>query len=411
MILEPDRRAFVALALASAALASERRVLARARREPTLASDVGTYVGFGEHRVGTAGERKTARWLSQRMQKLGFTSRIEPFAMPTLLDPAGHLFVGGETLNVFPQWHPPLAILGRKLSAPLDVLSAQAGPRSLRFVPEPISFAPNWNPALDQLVREATAKGALALILAVDIPSGDLFVCNQHNTAPMPIPVALIAKRDLPRLISRKGSISSLRLTGKRVQSSSTNVIASKPGVGQHIVISTPLTGWFSCGGERGPGIALWLRMAKLLAGSKRPVMMLGTGSHEIGHHGIEHHLSQHKLDPKDVALWLHFGASLAATRLDKAANFTSPQYLVGLPETEAVAKAAFGKHLPIYVPGGPRTQGEAGPIITAGYRNFIGMSGMFPAFHTRADRGEAIDFAVLEEIAMAAETVLQSFG
>jgi hypothetical protein len=407
---DTSRRSFIALALAMTA-ASEQRVLAGPRATPTLEQDLASYVGFGEHRVGTIGERKTARWLNGRMEQLGYNSRIEPFIVPTLLNPAGSIRAGAESFTAFPQWMPPPALLNKTLSAPLQFLGAEAGPASLRFVADPIGFTAGWTPALDKMAKEAATKGALALILAINIPSGDLFVCNQHETGPLPLPVALIAKRDLPRLKAQLGAAASLRLNGKSVQANSYNVVARKSGKGQQIVVSTPLTGWFSCGGERGPGIALWLRMAKLLSKSSRPVLMLGTGSHEIGHHGIEHHLGHHALAPNDVALWLHFGASLAATRLDKAAGFTSPQYLVGLADTEARAREAFGKHIQVYVPGSARTQGEAGPIIAGGYRNFIGMSGMFPAFHTPMDRGEAVDFAKLEEIALSAEMLLKGYG
>jgi hypothetical protein len=404
-----NRRSFLALAMA-ASTASGQRVLARSSVTPSLAQDLATYVGFGEHRVGTAGEHRTARWLNGRMQQLGFNSRIEPFVVPTLLNPAGLLRAGDERIAAFPQWMPPHSVLGKTLSAPLQLQGAEAGPASLRYLADPVGFTAGWTPALDKMANDA-AKGALALILAINISSGDLFVCNQHDAKPLPLPVALIAKRDLPRLNAKDAGVASLRLSGRPVKANSLNVVANKPGVGQNIVVSTPLTGWFSCGGERGPGIALWLRMAKLLAQSPRPVLMLGTGSHEIGHHGIGHHLSHHALAPDDVALWLHFGASLAATQLDKGAGFNSPQYLVGLADTEARAREAFGKRIPIYVPGSPRTQGEAGPIIAGGYRNFIGMSGMFPAFHTPADRGDAVDFEGLEAIALSAEALITAFS
>jgi hypothetical protein len=407
----PNRRSFLALAMATTVASASGASARKRTAAPSLADDVGTYVGFGPHRVGTPGQRKTARWLSGRLDRLGFETRVEPFAMETILNPTGSLRFAGETISAFPQWYPPKAALGKALTAPLKPLSEAAGQPSLRFVDTPIGFAPNWNKGLDQLAEAAAAKGALALILAIDIPSGDLFVCNQHSSTPLPLPVALVAKRDLPRLAAGAGQGASLRLSGKSATVDGANVVATKPGIGQRIIISTPLTGWFTCGGERGPGIALWLRMAKLLAASPRPVTMLGTGSHEIGHHGIEHHLAEHPIEPADVALWLHFGASLGATRLDEGAGFKSPQYLVGLPETEARAKAAFAKHLPFYVAGGPQTQGEAGPIIAAGHRSFMGMSGMFPAFHTEADRGEAIDFAKLEEIAGAAEGLLRQFA
>jgi hypothetical protein len=397
----------LALPLAAPFAGSVAAMSFRSQPAPTLADDLAHYVGLGVHRAGTTGERKTALWLKARLQKLGYSSQMDRFPISTIMNPSGRLKLADHDLNVFPQWMPTANAFG-EISASLRALSDDAGPATIRFVASPVSFTANWNRALDQLAVEAKAKGAVALVVAIDIPSGDLFVCNQHSHDPLPLPVALIAKRDLPHLQAAVGAPSNLRLKGKPTKTHSLNVIGEKAGKGRRIVISTPLTGWFSCGGERGPGIALWLRLARYLATVKVPVTVLGTGSHEIGYLGIDHALAKYGPKPDDVALWLHFGASLAATRLDREFAFTSPQYLVGLADSAQLAKDAFAAQLPIYVPGDAKTQGEAGPIIAAGYRNFIGMSGMFPTFHTPVDRGQAVDFVGLEQIALEAEGLVQ---
>jgi hypothetical protein len=266
-------------------------------------------------------------------------------------------------------------------------------------------------------VSEAAAKGAAALIMAIKHPTDDLFVCNQHSHAPFPIPVALVAGRDLALIgkvaqaagASGKTSHVTLTFSGETVTTKGLNLIGRKPGKGRMIVLSTPLTGWFGCGGERGPGIALWLRMAQALAGSERPVLMLGTGSHEVGHLGMEHALSHGAPSPNEVALWLHFGASLAATKLDAQYRFKTPQYLVGLPASESWAKTALSKHMPFYVEGTSATLGEAEQVIGAGHQRFVGVSGFFPGFHTPFDDGRSVDFEKLEEIAQASLALIQS--
>jgi hypothetical protein len=173
------------------------------------------------------------------------------------------------------------------------------------------------------------------------------------------------------------------------------------------------LRGGFHCGGERGPGIALWLRMAAHLSKQERPVLMLGTGSHEVGHLGMEYALknagSNSAPNPADVALWLHFGASLGASRLDSVYGSKTQQYLVGLEATAAAAKAALSSVMPFYVPGNKQTLGEAGQVIGAGHQNFVGLSGIFPTFHTPKDKGEAIDYAKLDLIRQGAEALIQS--
>jgi hypothetical protein len=367
-----------------------------------LANDVAQYVEFGEHRVGTEAELKTAQWLQQRLQGLGFATQLDRFSVRTLLEPSASLKIGDFSTTAFPQWLPPAQSLGQTVSSPLMLFeSPQAGP-AIRLIEKPFPFAANWTPKLDALVNEAKAKNATALVLAIDHSANGLFVSNQHSHDAFPIPVILIAKRDLNNLVARLPLASGnaqLQIGGRLVDAQSINVVAKKQGAGKAIVVSTPLTGWFQCGGERGPGIALWLHVASVLAKSDRPVILLGTGSHEVGHFGMEHALAHGAPKPEEVALWVHLGASLGATKLDAQYQFKSPQALIARPTSEAFAKTHLSTNLPIYVPGTKATLGEAGQVIGAGHERFVGMSGFFPGFHTPEDLGQAVDYAALEAL------------
>jgi hypothetical protein len=381
------------------------------RSPKILSDDVAHYVKLGEHRAGTEVELQTAQWLKQRLQGLSYATKLDPFPIETLLQPSGHLRVGDFTVNAFPQWLPPATTLGKPISNRILPLDAFDTTPAIRIVTKAIAFTANWIPRLDAMVTEAKKKNAAALVIAIDHSADGLFVCNQHSHDAFPIPVALVGKRDLKALVEI-GQISSgpqaeLQLNGQPTKASAYNVVAQKSGVGKTIVISTPLTGWFRCGAERGPGIALWLRAAAMLATSQRPILLLGTGSHEFGHFGMEHALAQTIPKPNEVALWLHFGASLGATKLDTQYRFKSPQALVARPATEAIARATLSANLPIYVPGTATTLGEAGQVIAAGYEQFVGMSGFFPGFHTAEDKGESIDFDILEKIAQGSEDLI----
>jgi hypothetical protein len=383
---------------------------------PSLSDDVAKYVGFGHHRAGDLGERRTADWLSRRLSALGYQTQVDPVPIQTLLNPGGRLTISGKTTELFPQWLPPVGALGTAIKAPLLPLEAETRTPAIRILSSPAKNSANWVPAFDALVRDAVDKNAVALVIAVDHAADGLYVCNQHAHSPFSIPVGLCARADLSALgqAARLRAVGSqtealFQLEGQMKKTKALNVIGRKPGKGRTLVISTPLTGWFHCGGERGPGIALWLRTAAQLARQPNPVLMLGTGSHEIGHLGMEYALAHRTApSPADVALWLHFGASLGATRLDARYNFKSVQALVGLPETEALAKATLSALIPFYLTGNGKTLGEAGQIIGAGYNRFIGLSGFFPTFHTAEDRGEAIDFGTLEAIAKAANALIQ---
>src|SRR5258705_2382187 len=93
------------------------------------------------------------------------------------------------------------------------------------------------------------------------------------------------------------------------------NVVARLgAGKGPVIVASTPMTGWYSCVCERGPGIANFLALARTVAAEKLPgnFVFVATAGHEIGHGGMELFLKQGAPPPQDTLGWVQFGASKA---------------------------------------------------------------------------------------------------
>jgi hypothetical protein len=376
-----------------------------------LPDDVKTFVGFGEHRAGTPQETATAIWFQHRLEGLSYEAELQTFPIRTILEPGGSITVGNATVNGFPQWPPPAAALGNMITAPFLPLDAGPDEPSIRIMTQPAPLSGNWSAAQDALVADAVAKGALALVLAPGDPTGDLYVSNQHNSAPFPIPVLLIARRDLAQLAphaAQRGAPARLTLTGAMTDTNAINVIARKPGHGRTLVLSTPLTGWFHCGAERGPGIAVLLRMAAIFARSPRPVLVLGTGSHEIGDYGMEHLLAHGAPPPDEVACWMHFGASLAATKLDTKSGTVSPKVMIGTETSQTWVRAALSPQVPIYLNGSAASPGEAGQVLGARHTRFAGLIGTFPGFHTPTDRGEAIDFELLEKIADASASLIQ---
>jgi hypothetical protein len=404
------RRAVCASAIGAVPLVAGFSAATAQGRVPSLADDVNTYVSFGEHRAGMPSEERTAAWIRGRLDNLGYQTEFQKFPIRTLLQPGGQMTVGSTQAALFPQWLPPAASLGKLMEATLLPLDApQAGP-SIRLITQAMLPAGNWGATQDAWVNEAAAKGALALVFAADERTGEVYASNQHDFTPLPIPVGLLARRDLPRLAEMaRGSpqVARMALTGEVTDTHSINVVARKAGRGPILVISTPLTGWFHCGAERGPGIAVLLRTAAMLAATERPVWVLGTGSHEMGHLGMAHVLKNNPPAPADVGFWFHFGASLASTQLDARYGVKSPQFVVGTTSSEALVRPALSPLVAAYANGNAKTPGEAGQVLGAGHTRFAGMIGTFPGFHTPADRGEAIDFAQLEKIAEASAKLI----
>jgi hypothetical protein len=156
------------------------------------------------------------------------------------------------------------------------------------------------------------------------------------------------------------------------------------PPVPDPVIITTPLSGWFNCAGERGTGIAVALDLAADLAQSGQPVFVLGTTSHEFENYGVEQYLEANEVMPRAV---FHIGASVAAAVPDATTGqmalapfrwFTARTEVDSLRSVMAQAGFFFR----------PAFAGEA--IIWAAHlpasTPLFSVAGTFPLFHTPQD-------------------------
>src|SRR4029450_2643853 len=100
-------------------------------------------------------------------------------------------------------------------------------------------------------------------------------------------------------------------ISARRVPDQAENLVARfGSGADAPLVITTPLTGWFTCAGERGTGIAVALELAREL-GSSMPVVVIATTGHALENYGTRQQLEAGLgFAPRAV---IHIGASLAA--------------------------------------------------------------------------------------------------
>ena len=367
----------------------------------SLAQDVATYVGFGEHRCGTLAESRTVEWLRGRLLAEDYAVRRASFPIDTVIDPDGWLRAGNLEVPAFPQWLTPTHGLGRPIDGRLRPLpSAEQG--SIAYVEQPFRLNAYWQSDQQAAAIAARSAGAGALIIAMDDPTDGIYVCNQEAEVDLPVPVGIVNRSGLAtvKALGRQGAPVELQLTGHRRRSKGFYLAAHKPGIGGAIVISTPLTGWFRCGAERGPGIGLMLRLARTLTRSPRPIWLLATGGHELGHLGMKQALASGALPkPDETALWIHLGAGIGAQALDDTYKVKSPQALTVHAELEPLITGLFPPQAWSRLSPSPKSPGEAGDVVGAGYHRILGVLGGFPGFHTPGDDGRAVDFKTLAKI------------
>ncbi|WP_328714270.1 hypothetical protein [Nocardia salmonicida] len=181
------------------------------------------------------------------------------------------------------------------------------------------------------------------------------------------------------------------KLCAERVDASADNIVAwfGAP-VDDPILITTPLTGWFTCAAERGPGIAIALELCAEMA-ARHPVLFVGTTGHEVDYVGDRAYLAglSASLRPRMI---LHLGASLAAAVPGPTPNsqmlaisrtgtpspeiFGDPRLMLALAEGRFLPTDKFNGEGPLWRDAMPNS-----PLLS--------VTGAFPQFHTPSDTAD----------------------
>jgi hypothetical protein len=197
-----------------------------------------------------------------------------------------------------------------------------------------------------------------------------------------------------------------LRLHARVEPGTSANVVATLGGAADDpFVVTTPLTGWFRCAGERGTGLAIALEVACRLA-AEHPVLFVGTTGHEIGHLGARAFRRENaELRPRVV---LHLGASVAAADVapDGGLHLSPFRFAVAcaLRAREAVEVALRPASLPLAAESASEWPGEGEEWRATG-SPVLSFTGGFSAFHAPDDLPERVTSPAL--LAVTCEAVL----
>lgn len=348
------------------------------------------YAALGDHRTGTAVDAATLEWFSGRLRGIGAVVTHVPYEFPRY-DVRWRLLVDGEEVPSLPLFYEGT---GR----------VRTGDAAVARLPV---RADGVAEGLDANIEAARRDGRPALVVATAAPSGRLVVANRAPGVASGLPTICVAGAEAERLTS--GALE-LDLDAEVVPGRSANVVgrlgperATAP-----VLVTTPLSGWFRCAGERGTGIAIALSLAQRLA-ETRPVVVLGTTGHELDFLGLRRHLAGVAERPAAV---IHLGASAAARGEDGALS-TSVRVVAASPGLDAAAAAAAMR------PVGRAYQGvTAAPSTFPGWRGeaalwapydlpLLSVSGASPYFHTPDDLPDVSTTPALLETMAAALTDL----
>jgi hypothetical protein len=289
-----------------------------------LYRDVLRYSDLGEHRAGTEVDRATSEWLFREIREAGLDARMAPVAFRQFFPEHHSLTVDDRQLECFPLWWPTVtgptpmaaALAAYREGGPPGHLAGKIG--VITFPRPRGSSTITAGSYHNALIKAAADAGAVAIAAITPERSGDFIGQNAgYGETPWPVPVLLVAGRDEEFLnkAAAEGREAFFLLDGSYRSATLDNVIGTIGGTDNLVVVTTPSSGWFRCAGERGPGVALWLAMARWA--SRRPRTDLGflfaaTPGHELHGVGMRQFLDEEAPPPDKVRCWIHFGAGAA---------------------------------------------------------------------------------------------------
>ena len=320
------------------------------------------YTGFGDHRTGTTVDDETREWFADELAARG--AAVDESAYEFVrFEGATQVTGGGRVLPSMPLWYSAEGIVD------VDGLGV-----------EPLEMlAGVWALDLDDRIAASAALGAPAVVLT----TGDRLVAhNREPMAPTPGPPVVLVGLDGadpgPVAVSFAGLLEAARSA----------TVLGRLGDGAPVVVTTPLTGWFRCAGERGTGIAIALELAARLAERAR-VLVVGTTGHELGGLGVRDALG--RLGDRPGAV-IHLGASLAAADRGDDGALELSMLRRALVDADGPTRARVGEalepaHLPVAPEGADWSAGGGegamwrGPDVAV-----LSVQGSFGRFHSPDD-------------------------
>jgi hypothetical protein len=248
------------------------------------------YAAFGDHRTGSGVDHATTEWVAQQLADRGLTVEVSAYGFDRW---QAH---GDVTIDDEPIEH--LALHG-EWEGPVPGGPVLAAAYSVGFGGEQ---------SFEAVAGAAQASGYSSAVLATDHPHGSLVGVNRAPGEETGFPIVLVPGREAGRLDGAEGSRIRVDLTAETTPGTTANVVASNGVEGRPLLLTTPMTGWFGCAGERGTGLAVFLDLVERL--SDRPLLVLSTSGHELLYDGVRRWVADRNLDATAI---VHVGADVAS--------------------------------------------------------------------------------------------------
>lgn len=381
-----------------------------------LYKDVVHYTSLGEHRTGTKVDLETSAWLLDEMTRAGLQAEYLPFTLRLFDMKACWVEVGGVKYQGYPEWFPtatgPVPV--KNLLATLPEGASLGALKGKVWLTESRARRGTISAKMKRRIDEAGKAGALAAVVLIRHESGELAgrnVGKPWNEGPWcSIPLVGVAMKHKEALMAaaKRGAAASVLVDGEDRPGSTANDVVGRIGDGRNlIIVTTPSSGLSFCGGERGPGVALLLGLARWVGQRKLQTRYLfsANSGHEFMGLGVYPLVEKVVPPPDKVKCWLHLGSGIAnwhweetSEGLEKTIRQGGINNFVSSPEFVPILEKAFA-HVSDLKPRTVLPGGELQVYMERGYSSF-GFFGGNRYFHTVVDGPEQTAPELLEPIA-----------
>jgi hypothetical protein len=361
----------------------------------------------GFHRTGTTVDRLSGEWLCKEVRGAGLVPMRESFSLNRVDPVANAVIAGDRRIEGVPLFDGTFTdadgIRGRlgSLNSDAEIGLADTIPNAAASGPLGDARRRNRHKAIVCVTRGGKA--------GLCPSNADFFL------QPFGPPVLQVSSEEAARLGEHAQRGVEVRLIAhvRRTPATAVNVTAMIEGANPELpplVVMTPRSGWYSCGSERGGGIACWLEIMRALrtALPRRPVLFVASSGHELGHLGINAFVDRRPGIVAKSGGWLHLGANLGAATDAGDALTAADDQRTALPPSASLpqgtgntlqasddefdamlsrAMTAAGLSVDRRIPRGTVPGGEA-EVVHRGGGRYVSIIGRNALFHSPADRG-----------------------
>ena len=262
---------------------------------------VAAYDNLGYHRTGIYSEPDTERLLCESLTLHGCKIEFHEYSYLHFTADSCVRLNDGEIVSI-PLYYE--SVNSVRNSSNLEIASIDTSQDEIKVYFE-----------IQAIMRRAKRNFRDAVVLATRCESDLLHALNVTPVLKNNLPVILIPGTQA-ELISNQ--IILVETEASVIEKTGRNIIANfgDHKLGNSLEITTPVSGWFHCAGERGTGISLAINLAAYL-GSSRPVTLVLTTGHELGYLGGFEFTQSLERGPTGV---IHIGSCVGASNSELSA-------------------------------------------------------------------------------------------